>query len=113
MRRLSAPSNNMPKFFDRGALIEGVSQFNIISFKTNIYTVSIKLIYKIVGLIVLWGIVRILYYLCIIIQYSKFITKPETKILEIIISCQIILFWLALIKFPGLAQVRDKNNILR
>ena len=73
----------VPKFLDRGILISKMSNLNLLFRERTFLTISIKLIYKIIILIVIWSFVTILYYLCIIIQNNKFKIKTITKILNI------------------------------
>lgn len=73
----------VPKFLDRGILISKMSNLNLLFRERTFLTISIKLIYKIIILIVIWSFVTILYYLCIIIQNNKFKIKTIIKILNI------------------------------
>jgi hypothetical protein len=83
-----------PKFFDRGVLTHRVLYFNSIRLQSSFVSLSIKLLYKILLLLLVWGLVTVMYYLCIITQYNKLRAKITTKKFKTINSLRINFFCL-------------------
>ena len=105
--------NSMPKFFDRGTLISRISFINFFLLKRASFTLSIKLIYKIFLIGVIWSFVTILYYLCSLRQKRRFKIKILIKKLNKIISLKINLFWFIFNKKAGFTYVKIKNIIIK
>lgn len=66
VRRVTSVRNTAAKFFDRGILVKAISLVNLSFSQIKAYTISAKMIFKLLALGAVWGFVTILYYLCTI-----------------------------------------------